>query len=204
MVAFAVHRSSFIRPDAMNNYTASLLLFRLCIFIIGSLVCTEPARAVPMMNDPKGFHNIAWGAALTTRQDMEAARSGPHVNEYRRKAELPSFAGTEMTSVLYVSVDDQFARVTIRYRGEQVHTQVLNFLQLWKEKSTPARSALSTANVKGDNKSTRHPRQTLSPWLASSAFLVAKSIHAFLSIKSPSAARKLVMSSPICWSLAAG
>ena len=34
-----------------------------------------------------------------------------------------------MTSILYVSVDDQFARVTIRYEGEQVHKQVLNFLE---------------------------------------------------------------------------
>lgn len=34
-----------------------------------------------------------------------------------------------MTSILYLSVDDQFARVTIRYQGERVHKQVLNFLE---------------------------------------------------------------------------
>ena len=82
-----------------------------------------------MMNDPKGFHNIPWGTALTARQDMEAARSGPHINEYRRKTETPSFADAEMASLLYVSVDDQFARVTIRYQGEHIHTRVLNFLE---------------------------------------------------------------------------
>ena len=53
----------------------------------------------------------------------------PHIAEYLRKTEPPSFAGIEMTSVLYVSVDDQFARVIIRYRGDHVHRQVLGFLE---------------------------------------------------------------------------
>lgn len=82
-----------------------------------------------MINDPKGFHNIAWGASLTARPDMEPTHSGPHVNEYRLKTEAPSFAGAEMSSIGYVSVDDQFARVTIRYQGEQVHKQVLHYLE---------------------------------------------------------------------------
>ncbi len=34
-----------------------------------------------------------------------------------------------MTSILYVSLDDQFARVIIRYQGEQIHKQVLRFLE---------------------------------------------------------------------------
>ena len=34
-----------------------------------------------------------------------------------------------MTSIRYLSVDDQFARVTIRYQGERVHKQVLQFLE---------------------------------------------------------------------------
>ena len=82
-----------------------------------------------MQNDPKGFQNIAWGTALTTRQDLETIRSGTHVTEYRRKNEDKIFAGAEMASILYSSFDDQFARVTIRYRGQSVHKQVLNFLE---------------------------------------------------------------------------
>lgn len=34
-----------------------------------------------------------------------------------------------MSSIRYVSLDDQFARVVIRYEGEQVHKQVLNHLE---------------------------------------------------------------------------
>jgi hypothetical protein len=85
--------------------------------------------AVPMTNDPKGFHDIPWGASLSSRKDLETMRAGPHVIEYLRKIEPSSFAGTEMTSILYVSLDDQFARVMIRYQGEQVHKQVLRFLE---------------------------------------------------------------------------
>jgi len=82
-----------------------------------------------MQNDPKGFQNIAWGTSLTARQDLKPIRSGTHVAEYHRRDETRTFAGAEMTSILYVSFDDQFARVTIRYHGQSVHKQVLNFLE---------------------------------------------------------------------------
>jgi hypothetical protein len=88
-----------------------------------------PAHAVPMMNDPQGFHDIAWGAALKERTDLEPTRLGAHVTEYRLNSEAPRFAGVEMRSIGYLSVDDQFARVTIRYQGEQIHKQVLRYLE---------------------------------------------------------------------------
>jgi len=98
-------------------------------FMAGLVLWAQVVGAVPMTNDPKGFHDIAWGVALIARQDMEATRSGPHVNEYRLKAEAPSFAGAEMTSIRYVTVDDQFARVIIRYQGDQVHRRVLRYME---------------------------------------------------------------------------
>lgn len=82
-----------------------------------------------MMNDPQGFHDMAWGAALTERRDLEPIRLGPHIKEYRLNGEAPTFAGAEMRSIAYISVDDQFARVTIRYQSEQVHKQVLHYLE---------------------------------------------------------------------------
>jgi len=113
----------------MKHITVPLFVVHLSLFMIGTLMSPEPLGAVPMVNDPKGFHNIAWGSSLTARQDLEAMQPGTHVTEYRRKTERSTFAGAEMTSIHYVSVDDQFARVTIRYQGEQVHKQVLNFLE---------------------------------------------------------------------------
>ena len=89
----------------------------------------DSAWSVPLTNDQNGFREITWGSPLSSRQDLEAIRSGPHIVEYFAKNEPLSFADTEMTSILYLSVDDQFARVTIRYQGDQVHKQVLTFLE---------------------------------------------------------------------------
>ena len=82
-----------------------------------------------MNNYPNGFQNISWGTALATRHDLEVIRSGTHITEYRMRDETMTFAGAVMTSILYLSFDDQFARVTIRYQGESIHEQVLLFLE---------------------------------------------------------------------------
>jgi hypothetical protein len=103
--------------------------FRSAFIVIALLIGAEQASAVPMVNDPKGFHNIAWGASLTSREDLEITHTGSHVTEYQRRSEPESFAGVQMTSIRYVSVDGQFARVVIRYHGEQTHKQVLTFLE---------------------------------------------------------------------------
>ena len=113
----------------MRRFRLSPVLVGLSLFMIGAVNSAGPLWAVSMVNDPKGFQNIAWGTPLAARQDLEAMRPGAHVAEYRRKTDPVTFAGAEMTSILYVSVNDQFARVTIRYQGEQVHKQVLNFLE---------------------------------------------------------------------------
>lgn len=94
-----------------------------------AVIGATPAWAVPMANDPKGFHDIPWGSSLSSRQDLEATQTGPHIIEYQRKADPPSFAGTEMSSIVFVSVDDQFARVVIRYQGSHTHRQVIDFLE---------------------------------------------------------------------------
>lgn len=93
------------------------------------VIGTGSVWAVPMTNDPNGFHDIPWGTPLSSRQDFELIQADPHTAEYLLKTEPLSFAGTQMTSVLYVSVDDQFARVIIRYQGDHVHRQVLGFLE---------------------------------------------------------------------------
>ena len=89
----------------------------------------DSAWAVSMTDDPKGFRDVPWGAILSSRQDVEPFRSSAHIIEYRPKTDPLSFADTQMTSILYLSIDDQFARVTIRYRGSDVHKEVLNFLE---------------------------------------------------------------------------
>ncbi|MCS6897545.1 MAG: hypothetical protein NZM29_06180 [Nitrospira sp.] len=115
-----------VRQAVSPALTVTLLLLGL---VIGLTVWTEIGWAVPMLNDPKGFQNIPWGSPLARRDDMELLRAGAHITEYRLKTGEATFAGAEMTSILYVAFDDQFARVTIRYEGESVHRQVLHFLE---------------------------------------------------------------------------
>lgn len=111
----------------MDPHTRRRILLRWFAFV--TLLQAPFAFAVPMTNDPKGFHDIGWGAELTGHPDLEAARIGPHITEYRAKAGASTFAGAKMTSILLISVDNQFARVTIRYQGEQTHAQVMRFLE---------------------------------------------------------------------------
>lgn len=100
--------------------------------LLGFLLCMSSpvlAHAVSMVNDPNGFQNLAWGAALTTRPDLEVARAGPHVNEYQLRDAPPVFDGIPVESLRFVSVDEQFARVTIRYQGNDRHKQILTHLE---------------------------------------------------------------------------
>lgn len=90
---------------------------------------SSPAHAVPLLNDPKGFHSIAWGVPLTARPEMEVTRAGPHVDEYRLKNEVTAFAGVPVESIRYLTVDHLFARVTIRYQGESSHKEIVAYLQ---------------------------------------------------------------------------
>lgn len=85
--------------------------------------------AVSMTNDPKGFQNIVWGTALKVRTDLEPTRKGPNIIEYQFKNTPPSFANIPVESVRLSTVDDQFARVTIRYQGEETHKRILAYLE---------------------------------------------------------------------------
>ncbi len=109
------------------SHIGTLVRPLIVLFVI--MIGIDLAWAGPMMNDPKGFHDIPWGAALSSRLDLEPIRSSPHIVEYLRKERPPFFAGAEMTNILYASLDDQFARVVIRYQGDQVHGEVLSHLQ---------------------------------------------------------------------------
>ena len=87
------------------------------------------AQAGPMVNDPNGFQNLSWGVALTMRPDLVVTRADPHVIEYQFRDGQPLFAGIPVESLRFLSVDGQFARVTIRYQGDDRHKQILTYLE---------------------------------------------------------------------------
>ena len=108
-----------------NHAGRHLALLGLLLYMSGPFL----AHAVPMVNDPNGFQSLTWGAALTARPDLEVARAGPHVSEYQLRDSPPSYAGIPVESLRFLSVDEQFARVTIRYQGDDRHKQILTHLE---------------------------------------------------------------------------
>jgi len=102
----------------------------ICALLTGWMLSSPMlAGAVSMTNDPKGFRNIVWGTALNTRTDLEPTRQGPNIIDYRFKNAPPTFADIPVESLQLSTVDDQFARVTVRYHGKDAHDQLLAFLQ---------------------------------------------------------------------------
>ena len=110
---------------------ARLAVFALAAGLVYSIVLapTPCAHAVGMANDPKGFNNIPWGTALDGRPELTLANSSPHIKEYDLKAGPLPLGEAKVDMMRLSTFDGKFARVTIRYRGKQVHTQVLTFLQ---------------------------------------------------------------------------
>lgn len=104
-------------------------LVRLFITLSALAIGIDLAWSSSMLNDPKGFHNIPWGTALSSRPELKPVRSSPRIVEYLHKEQPASFAGAEVTSIVYVSLNDQFARVVIRYHGDRIHREVLSHLQ---------------------------------------------------------------------------
>ena len=97
--------------------------------IILALLASTPSGAVPMKNDPKGFRDIVWGSSLAGRTDLEVFRKGTHVIEYQLKNQPPSYADVPVEALRLSSIDNQFARVTIRYKDEAIHKKILAYLE---------------------------------------------------------------------------
>ena len=117
-------------PDCRLLHTP-VAAFALAAWLICSLVlaAAPSAHAVGMTNDPKGFNNIPWGTALDGRSELSLANSSPHIKEYDL-ANGPLQLGEARVDMMRLSTfDGKFARVTIRYRGRNVHAQVLAYLQ---------------------------------------------------------------------------
>ena len=93
------------------------------------ILSVAPAQAVTLENDPQGFLDITWGTPLNGRSDVEVTKKDSHIAEYQLKDGTSAYAGTSVESVRLVSVDEQFARVTIRYQGEETHKRIMAYLE---------------------------------------------------------------------------
>jgi len=92
------------------------------------LVCSA-ALAVQMKEDPKGFEGIPWGATLSESEHFGKVEDSGRLKTYELKGGPPTFGPAKVESMKFTTVDDRFARVTVRYQGKEAHDQLLAFLQ---------------------------------------------------------------------------
>ena len=87
------------------------------------------ALGVQMKEDPRGFEGIPWGATLSESETFGKVEDAGRLKTYELKGGAPSFGPAKVESMRFTTVDDRFARVTVRYYGKETHDQLLNFLQ---------------------------------------------------------------------------
>jgi hypothetical protein len=93
------------------------------------LLTLQPASAAEMTNDPRGFLGIRWGGSLAGRSDMQQTYSGKDLADYQLKNGTAMLGTIPVGGITLTTWQDQFARVTIRYRGDDIHQQVMAYLQ---------------------------------------------------------------------------
>jgi hypothetical protein len=106
-----------------------LLHAQLATLLLAAILTCSAAHAVVMVNDPKGFNGIQWGATLNDRPELALVNNAQRIKEYDLKNGPLKLGEAKVDMMRLSTVDDKFARVTIRYRGKDVHASILAHLQ---------------------------------------------------------------------------
>ena len=88
-----------------------------------------PVSAVPMQNDPNGFEGIPWGTTFLETDTFMKVEDAGRSQTYELKTGTPSLGPVKVDSMRFVTSEDKFARVTVRYQGKAIHDQILTYLQ---------------------------------------------------------------------------
>ncbi len=87
------------------------------------------AGAVPMVNDPKGFEGIPWGAAFTESADFVLVEDSARIKTYELKQGPPPLGSAKVDSMRFLTFDGKFARVVVRYHDRATHDRIVAYLQ---------------------------------------------------------------------------
>ncbi len=107
----------------------SLLLWGLISTASPLLLSSLVALAVPIQHDPNGFEGIPWGAALSESETFGKTEEAGRLKTYELKNAPPHLGPSQVESMKFTTIDEQFARVTVRYQGKATHDQILAYLQ---------------------------------------------------------------------------
>ncbi len=111
-----------------------VLTFALARSLVGVCLAALPVTqdvlaAQTIRDDPKGFRGIPWGASLDEVNELKLVNTWRIVTEYEYLDGPPHWADASLTSVRLSAVYGKFARVSIKYKGEQTHNQILAYLE---------------------------------------------------------------------------
>ncbi|HEU4684836.1 MAG TPA: hypothetical protein VFS39_10080 [Nitrospira sp.] len=114
----------------MTAHATPRVLLRLTFLIVVWLAWfITLAGAVPLVNDPKGFEGIPWGAAFAESGDFKLVEDSPHIKGYELTSGPPPLGAAKVDSMRFLTFDGRFARVIVRYHGPATHDQLVSYLQ---------------------------------------------------------------------------
>lgn len=113
------------RPHIASWICRTALIY----LVFSPILQSAPAFAVPMQNDPNGFGGIPWGATFSERETFVKVEDTGRSQTYELKAGPPMLGTVKVDSMRFVTSQDKFARVTVRYQGKATHDQILAYLQ---------------------------------------------------------------------------
>ncbi len=91
-------------------------------------LCSLPAVAVPIAEDPRGYEGIPWSAAFKESADFAVVESSPRIIGYEL-THPPTLGPVPVDSMRFLTIDKKFARVVVKYQGTSVHRQILAYLE---------------------------------------------------------------------------
>jgi hypothetical protein len=106
-----------------------LTAFAFPVMVLFAELHVRTALAVTIASDPKGFEGIPWGAAFKETPDFVVVESTPRIKGYELKQGPPPLGPARVDSMRFLTIDGKFARVVVRYQGQQTHEQLLAFLE---------------------------------------------------------------------------
>ncbi|WP_447977877.1 hypothetical protein [Candidatus Nitrospira bockiana] len=102
---------------------------RLLIGLVLALVPRGAVWAVPMTHDPGGFEGIPWGASFSETPEFVLVESSPRIKGYELRQGPPPLGTARVTSMRFLTVDGKFARVVIRYQGQDAHDRIVAYFE---------------------------------------------------------------------------
>ena len=82
-----------------------------------------------MKKDPNGFEGTPWGTSLSDSNIYGKVEDAGRLKTYELKNASPTLGSTKVESMKFMTIDDKFARVTVRFKGKAAHDEILAFLQ---------------------------------------------------------------------------